>query len=126
MAALALAACVGPQTNAASVASLAGNWQVVSLAGTAVPETATVTLNFAAPAVSGNAGCNQYSGTFSQKGNDLSFGPAALTRMACPPARMDLETGFTRALAAVTRYDMAEGKLRLFIGDTLVMQARPQ
>jgi heat shock protein HslJ len=126
MAALALAACVGPQTNAASVTTLAGNWQVVSLAGNALPETASVTINFAAPAVSGSSGCNQYSGTFSQKGNDITFGPTALTRMACPPARMDLESGFTRALAAVTRYDLAEGKLRLFIGDTLVMQARPQ
>ncbi|MGO4906811.1 META domain-containing protein [Pseudorhodobacter sp. W20_MBD10_FR17] len=121
-----LAACVGPQTKGADVAALAGNWQVITLGGTALPDTASVTINFAAPAVSGSSGCNQYSGTFSQKGNDLAFGPAAMTRKACLPARMDIEAGFTRALAAVTRYDMAEDTLRFYIGDTLVMQARPQ
>jgi heat shock protein HslJ len=125
---LGLAACVDPQTKQADVtvpdvAVLAGNWRVIALGGTALPDTASVTINFAAPAVSGNAGCNQYNGTFSQKGYDLTFGPAAMTRKACPPARMDIEAGFTRALAAVTRYDKAEDMLRLYIGDTLVMRA---
>jgi heat shock protein HslJ len=121
-----LAGCIGPQAQRADVATLAGNWRVVTLGGTALPETASVTIDFAAPSVSGNSGCNRYTGSFSQTNNDLAFGPTAMTRKACPPARMDVETAFTRALAAITRYEMAENTLRFFVGDTLILQARPR
>lgn len=119
-----LAACVAAPPVDQAQNRLAGSWQVVSLGGTALPETSDVTLDFAAQAVSGNSGCNRYSGAFSGAGNAITFGPIALTRMACPPAKMDIETGFTRALAAITRYELADGMVRFYVTDSLVMQAR--
>lgn len=34
---------------------------------------------------SATVGCNQIAGTYTQEGDQLRFGPAAMTRMACPP-----------------------------------------
>ncbi|WP_022703208.1 META domain-containing protein [Pseudorhodobacter ferrugineus] len=122
--ALTVGACVAQQQSAPAGEALAGNWQVTSLVGGALPAGASVTLDFAGKTVSGNAGCNRYSGNFVQKGQALTFAPTALTRMACAPMLMDVESGFTKALAAVNRYDMAADTLRLFVGDTLIMQAQ--
>lgn len=38
------------------------------------------------------------------RGNTLTFGPLAGTRMACPAPAMDLERRFQAALASVTGY----------------------
>lgn len=120
-------ACVAQKPEEAAVANtLSGNWQVITLGGGALPAGATVTVDFAAPAVSGTTGCNRYTGSYSQKDSDLTFGPAAMTRMACQPQLMDVEAGFTKALAAVTRYGFADGTLQFYVGDSLVMQARPR
>lgn len=105
---------------------LSGSWQVVALGGTALPATSEVTLDFAAQAVSGMSGCNRYSGPYSGTGSNITFGPLALTRMACQPAKMDIELGFTRALGAATRYELADGMLRFYVADSLVMQAGPR
>ena len=122
--ALTVGACVSQQQSAPAGPSLAGNWQVNSLVGSALPVGASVTLDFAEKTVSGNAGCNRYSGNFVQNGQALTFAPTALTRMACAPQLMDIEAGFTKALAAVNRYDMAGDTLQLFDGDTLILQAQ--
>lgn len=122
--ALFVGACVSQQTSAPAGPSLTGTWQVVSMVGGALPAGASVTLDFADKTVSGNAGCNRYSGNFVQNGQALTFAPTALTKKACAPQLMDVEAGFTTALANVTRYDMADTMLRLFVGDTLIMQAQ--
>lgn len=122
--ALVVGACVSQQQAAPSGPSLTGNWQVVSMVGGALPAGASVTLDFAGKTVSGNAGCNTYSGNYVQNGQNLTFAPTALSRKACAPQLMDVESGFTKALAAVNRYDMADNTLRLFVGDTLIMQAQ--
>ncbi len=122
--AFAITACVAQQNEGAAVAApLSGNWKVTSLAGVALPDTASVTLEFAPGAVSGSSGCNRYNGSFTQAGNALTFGPAAMTRKACAPQLMDIEAGFSQALAAVTRFDFAGNVLRLYVGDQLIMQA---
>lgn len=121
-----VAACVAQKPEAAAASPLSGNWQVITLGGGALPSGAMVTVDFTPPAVSGTTGCNRYTGTYAQKGNDLTFGPAAMTRMACQPQLMDVEAGFAKALGAITRYDMADETLRFYVGDTLVMQARPR
>jgi putative lipoprotein len=124
---LVVAACVSQKPAEVAVTNaLSGNWQVITLGGGTLPADADVTIDFAAPAVSGSSGCNRFTGTYSEKGNDLTFGPTAMTRKACQPQLMDIETGFAKALGAVTRYDMADGRLRFYVGDTLVMQARPR
>jgi len=52
--------------------------------------------------LSGNAGCNRFSGSYEIDGAMLRIGPGvAMTRMACPPAIMDEEARLVRALEAV-------------------------
>jgi putative lipoprotein len=48
--------------------------------------------------VYGRAFCNRFTGSWQQNGNQITFGPLAMTRMACTPALMDLETKFSAIL----------------------------
>ena len=84
--------------------ALEGDWQVTQLAGQPVPDDVTVTMRFDAEGrVSGKGGCNRYSGTYVPAGDALTFGPVAMTRMACPGEAMRVEARFSGALEGVTR-----------------------
>jgi putative lipoprotein len=48
--------------------------------------------------VTGSGGCNRLRGAVQTDGNSLTFGTMAMTRMVCPPAVMDQEGKFLRAL----------------------------
>ncbi len=64
----------------------------------------TLTMSFSADGkVSGTAGCNRYTGTYTLAGSALRLGPAAATRMACakPEGIMDQERSFLAALPTV-------------------------
>ena len=52
--------------------------------------------------VSGSTGCNRFTGTYKQDGNNLQFSPPAVTKMACPPPVEALERSFLQAMAATT------------------------
>jgi len=71
-------------------------------------------LGFYEGRISGQAGCNRFSGPFTQRGNVLTAGPIAATRMACPSPRMAHER---RVL------DLLRGPLRISYpaGDVLVL-----
>lgn len=62
---------------------------------------------------SATAGCNVMTGGFVLDGSALSFGPAAATRMACPPPLEALETALAEALAATVSADSDGHRLRL-------------
>ena len=68
---------------------------------------------------SGFSGCNRYFGgytlnkTNSESGN-ISFGPIAGTRMACPPGPADIEQPFLQMLQEVTQYQLRKDTLILF------------
>jgi len=69
--------------------------------------------------VSGNAGCNTFSGTYTADGSTLTFGPLATTRMACEGAKGTLETAYVAALQATTAYELTDaGELKLTAGPT--------
>lgn len=95
-------------------ALLQGQWQVSALAG-GLPTGAQLSLQFDTRGrVSGRAGCNRYTGTYTLSGEDLRMAPGAATRMACVPALMDVESRYLRQLAAVQRFDIGEdGTLQL-------------
>ena len=84
--------------------SLAGNWVLADLNGGGAP--AGITLSFEGGdqerRVSGTGGCNRFTGRWTQDGEAVRLGPLAATRMACPPAIMDVEQRLLAALAAVT------------------------
>ena len=63
----------------------------------------------------GHAGCNRWFASYQLEGQNLSFGNAGATRMACAPALMEQENRFLQALDAVQRWDIGEhGELRLW------------
>ena len=103
----------------ADAAGLAGTrWQVVALRGDAVDrydaDGEPPTLAFGDDGqVGGNAGCNGFFGPFRDSGGAIAIGPLATTRMACPPARMDLEADFLAALEATAGYRLDAERLSL-------------
>ncbi|HEY0021020.1 MAG TPA: META domain-containing protein [Longimicrobium sp.] len=128
---LALAACMGPRVAGAGGEGepLAGTrWTLAELNGQApVPGlgNATPTLEFAAgeARASGDGGCNQFSGPYTQDGAALRFGPLVSTRRACADeAANRQETAYLRALESTTRFTATAEMLVLYAGDQAVAQ----
>jgi putative lipoprotein len=67
--------------------------------------------------VTGTGGCNRLRGTAQVDGGSLTFGAIATTRMMCPPAVMDQETKFLRALE-LTREFRIDGPYLKFLDGT--------
>jgi heat shock protein HslJ len=66
--------------------------------------------------LSGNGGCNQYSGTYVLTGSSaIAVSPLATTRMMCPDPAMSQETSYLGILqnAAKWEYNSASGKLTI-------------
>ena len=94
-------------------------WLLVELEGRADPKGAggrQVTLRFEEGRASGFAGCNQYGGSYTVRGDSITFGPAAATRMACSEG-MDVEQAYLSALPRVVRFAVADSTLTLFSSD---------
>jgi len=73
-----------------------------------------VTISFQTEDLTGNAGCNSYSGSYEAKGNKISGGPFVSTMMACEPSLMQQEGASLQSLGLVQTYDID--------GDSLSMQ----
>jgi heat shock protein HslJ len=65
--------------------------------------------------LSGNAGCNTYSGPYKVTGNQITIGPLASTRKACadPAGVMEQETQYLEALQTAATYQMEGNSLEL-------------
>jgi heat shock protein HslJ len=77
--------------------------------------------------VAGSAGCNRFTGTFTSKGEALSFGPLATTRKACPKPEgiMEQEQQFLTALGTVATARLEGDRLELRAKDgALAVSAR--
>jgi heat shock protein HslJ len=84
-------------------------WQVTGVNTGSAIESTTLTeqlsLAFgASDQVSGNGGCNSFSGTYTVDGDQLTFGPLASTEMACADDVMALEQSYFAALEKVTSF----------------------
>jgi putative lipoprotein len=107
------------QVGVPSPAVLAGvDWRIVSLAGAPVPaEARDPVLNFKTmpdgAAFAASAGCNRFVGQATIAGDTLAFGPAASTRMACPPPLDAAEAALAAALGATARWQIDGPTLRL-------------
>jgi heat shock protein HslJ len=90
-----------------------------SSSGSNVPviQTTNVTALFGSDgSMTGSAGCNSYTGTYTTSGsNGISVGPLATTRMYCgDPGVMDQETAYLTLLRTVSSYEVTEdGMLNL-------------
>ena len=67
--------------------------------------------------VGGSSGCNRFTGTYKQKEDELTMGPLASTRMACPPKVMEREQQFLTMLGNVCYAETDDLKLTLKDGN---------
>ncbi len=93
----------------------ANEWQLVEIDGQPLPAGVEAPLiHFERAAVRGFAGCNRFNATVTEsKPGEIVIGPAAGTRMACPPDKMELEERFLAQLALVNRYTYQAEQLAL-------------
>jgi heat shock protein HslJ len=111
---------------AAQSQELAGsNWEVTAYnngnqAVVGVLEGTTLTASFGEDgSLSGNSGCNQYTGTYKVDGNQITIGPLASTMMMCsdPAEVMDQEAQFLAALQSAASYEIEGNVLQLRTAD---------
>lgn len=74
--------------------------------------------------VSGSGGCNRLTGTFISKGDDLSFGPLASTKMMC--ADSQFETAFFSVIEKVNQYAIVDNVLELKQDKKIVAKLIPR
>jgi heat shock protein HslJ len=121
----------GGQPELVFTRSLAGTtWSLAGLNGLPLPEKVQVTAEFGSDGtVSGSAGCNTYSGSYTLDGGSITIGSLASTEMACPEPQMAAETAYLAALGKATAWTIdAEGKLSLAGADakpSLVFTSAP-
>ncbi|MEP9360780.1 META domain-containing protein [Sphingomonas sp. KR3-1] len=122
--------CGGEPRAEAPTSVLGGNWRVEALNGRPVVRGTNPTVSFENGRVSGNGGCNRFSGTYAFARGRLTAGPLASTRMAClDRARGQQETAILGLLGErLTVSSNRQGKLVLTgpRGRTLILvRARP-
>jgi heat shock protein HslJ len=99
-------------------------WQLTEYLGpdgtVPVPEAISASATFADGTVSGNAGCNDYTGSYTVDGEKLTIGPLAVTKKACGPAESAVETAFLGVMGNVATYSIRGGSLELQTADSKV------
>jgi heat shock protein HslJ len=124
---LVISICVGMMILAACTSSgsqqggdLTGKvWALTELTGNPPIAGTGISAQFTADGkVSGSAGCNQYSGTYTISGSNITFpSPMALTMMMCEQAVMDQESAYLKALSEAKTYAVNGDQLTLTGGD---------
>ena len=106
---------------------VAGSWQLIGIGDAAIDAMAIPTLEVTETgAVSGSAGCNQFSGTVVVSPDEIRFGPLATTKMACADPANALESRYLVALSAARTWMIdGEGNLVIEGGERLVYQPHP-
>lgn len=106
---------LGAQVNAASLEG--SSWRLVSLPGHASTALAAlkhpISLRFEAGRVTGFTGCNTVTGTYTLKGNAITFGRLASTMMACPEPASSVERALTQALQGTLSHAVTPKRLSL-------------
>jgi heat shock protein HslJ len=101
-------------------AAIQGEWEVTGYyAGTAITSVlgdATLTAEFGEDGtVSGNTGCNTFSGPYEIDGENITIGPLATTLAACPTPELDRQqANYLAALDLARTFEVAGGQLTLF------------
>ena len=91
-------------------------WELVVLGPDVPPppgRVVTMLFDSGSRRAAGSAGCNRYSAAYTLRGEGLTFGPTAATKMACPDG-MEFESSFFGMLGQVTAYEVT--------GSTLVLR----
>jgi heat shock protein HslJ len=106
--------------------AIPGDWIVTSYfsgdAITSVLGGVDMTTTFAALDVTGNTGCNTFSGPYQVEGDEITIGRLASTMAACPTEELQRqETDFLAALRLATTFRVTGNRLDLLRrpGDTI-------
>jgi heat shock protein HslJ len=91
-----------------------------------MPAGVVAALTFSADRVEVEAGCNRGGGAVSVTDTTLTFGPIALTKMACDGGAMEVERLVSGVLSGDVRYTIEAGTLTLDAGAAgLMLRAAP-
>jgi heat shock protein HslJ len=107
------------QTGGASENLEGTSWNALELYGTAVAvasragDRAPHLVFGAGGRMSGADGCNRLTGSYTLKGNGITFGEIAGTLMACPKTD-ELTNRFRAALKGTSHWRMVEGRLQFY------------
>jgi heat shock protein HslJ len=104
-------------------------WRLSMIDGAPLPSTRAVTLALDAEGgVSGNSGCNRFTGRYRLQGSDLRIlPPLASTRRGCEPNAMALEQRVQAALVRVRSWSIGRrGNLILRLAGNGSLQFRPE
>jgi heat shock protein HslJ len=74
----------------------------------------------------GSAGCNNLTGSYSHDGNHLRIGPAATTRMICPPESMLVEDELLQVLRDTDGLHISGDRLELLKGSQVIARFEAQ
>ncbi|WP_417763339.1 META domain-containing protein [Shewanella sp.] len=104
-----LAGCANQQPSVDAPPALSGIWRVEDVNQRGLIDNSKVTMQFdASGRISGSAGCNQYSGTYSSRSGKFSVAGVVSTRRACVPSLGTQEQDFLAALNVVSHYEITE------------------
>jgi heat shock protein HslJ len=118
---LALAACAAPGTTTPN--TLAGtSWKLTSYGPVASPKPAApdveTSLDFGNDGkVSGNFGCNSFSGDYTVNDDTIRFGAIMTTLMACEGSRMEQEAAGFQVLKETIHYKLDGSTLTITSSD---------
>ena len=91
-----------------------------------IPVGVTAALTFSDGKVDVESGCNRGSGSVEVSDSRMSFGPIALTKMACAEPAMAVEDAVTAVLSGEATYGIEAGTLMVEAGGRgLVLRAMP-
>jgi heat shock protein HslJ len=109
-----LAACTSSSRGGESDLTAQG-WILSTIMDQSLVPGSSITAQFTSDGkVSGSAGCNRYSGTYTVSGNSLQLSsPMASTMMACEQALMDQESAYFKALGEVKTFSISGDQLTL-------------
>jgi heat shock protein HslJ len=110
-----------PQAQASRLTITEHDWELYEIGDMTNPLGAggrpvTMRLDSATTRVAGFAGCNQYSGPYTLRGDSLTFGPPISTKMACAEG-MHVETRFLGGLPSTRAYEITDSTLTLLASD---------
>jgi heat shock protein HslJ len=124
------AATAAPSESAAGSASAAASAGALELDGTSwlltdyvspdgavftVPAAVTPLLAFEGGNLTGNAGCNTFSSTYTVTGDVIEIGPIMSTKMACEEPMASVEGAYLAALESIDKVAILDdGKLQLW------------
>lgn len=121
---LALALAALPMAAAAQQGLAGSEWRPLTVAGQPFPEGVEAFVQFGADGrLTGLGGCNRFSGSYSIDGDNLTIGPVAATRMACPEPAMAAEAALFAAFDAAASFSRDEADLNLLDADGVPVAA---